>query len=226
MNRYARNIGTIGVDGQKSLNSKKVLVIGLGGLGGFVIEGLARMGIKTIGICDSDVFDETNLNRQILSTQSEIGNDKVKVAYERIKNIDSEINVLCYEKSFPNKDILKDICKYDLVIDCVDNMLSRVQLEKICINHNKKLIYGTVGGYYGSVAVISDKNMIINKMIETGVDESGNVEKEMGNPYSIVGVVSSLQVHLAILVLLNKPYLEKGMYYIDIQSFTIDEIVF
>ncbi len=101
MKRYARNFGTITEEGQRILCSKKVLVIGSGGLGGFVIEGLSRMGIKTIGVCDYDVFDITNLNRQLFATEDVIGVPKVDVAKKRINLIDKTIDVITYNKAFP-----------------------------------------------------------------------------------------------------------------------------
>ncbi len=226
MNRYLRNIGTIGEEGQRILNNKKVLIIGLGGLGGFVVEGLARMGIKTIGICDYDSFDESNLNRQLLSQENTIGKKKVITAYERIKNIDSTIEIKKYEKAFPSKQIIDDIKNYDLIVDCLDSIKTRIQLENISLYYNKKIIYGAVGGYYGSIGVICKENNLMEKMKFKDNEENNFIEKEMGNPFSIVGVVSSLQVQLAIMVLLDKPYLKEGMYYIDIENFSIEEIKF
>ncbi len=226
MERYIKNIGTITKEEQQMLHNKKVLVIGAGGLGGFVIEGIARMGIKTIGICDFDVFDETNLNRQLLSLQSTLNKKKQLVAKERIKDIDNTIEVITYEEAFPNDKIICDIEMYDLVIDCLDNIKSRIQLEKTCLLYNKICIYGAVGGFYGTVGVISKQNKIIEKITKNGTDESNSAEKQLGNPFAIVGIVSSLQVYLATLVLLNKKYLKTGMYYIDIKNFSIEEILF
>ncbi len=226
MERYARSLGTIGSEGQKALNSKSVLVIGSGGLGGFVIEGLARMGVKTIGICDYDTFDVSNLNRQLFSSISKLGTSKVTSACERVYDIDDTIKTIPYEKAFPCDEIKKDISSYDLVIDCLDNLKARILLENFCVEYGKVLIHGAVGGYYGVVGVITENNRLIEKSILNGSDESNSTEKLMGNPFSIVGVVASLQVHLALLVLLGRPFLEKGMYYIDLQSFSIEEIIF
>ncbi len=224
MNRYARNIGTLGKDGQKELNSKKVLVIGSGGLGGFVIEGLARMGIKEIGVCDLDVFDETNLNRQILSTEDVLGKSKVDIAKKRISIIDKEIKVNTYGDGFPCSDITNDIGNYDLVIDCLDNIETRIKLEDFCIENNIKLIHGAVGGYYGAVGVSSKDNRIISNYVTHAIENTETLDKIMGNPYSIVSLVSALQVHIAILVLLDREYLKEGVYYVDILNFCIDEI--
>ncbi len=233
--RYARNYGTVTEAGQKLLHSKKVLVIGAGGLGGFVIEGLARMGVKTIGVCDCDVFDESNLNRQLLSNEEVLGHQKAIVARKRIHLIDKTINVTTYMEAFPNEQITDDIAKYDLVIDCLDNLKTRYILENYCIEHNKLLIHGAIGGYFGTVGVVSPENRILSKLAPTthvekfddddeDVEILETVDMSMGNPYSIVAVVASLEVHLALRVLLGKDYLQKGVYYIDIQNFYIEEI--
>ncbi len=226
MNRYDRNFGTITVEGQKKLHEKKVLVIGAGGLGGFVIEGLARMGIKYIGICDYDVFDTSNLNRQLFATEEVLGKNKASIAKARIKSFDKTIEVKTYKEAFPNDAIKKDIKNYDLVVDCLDSIKTRIALEKLCLKHNKKLIHGAVGGYYGTIAVISEENKIMKNLVKYVSNESDTVDKLMGNPYFTVGVIGSFQVQVAIFVLLGKKYLTKGLYYFDVENYQIDEIVF
>ncbi len=226
MGRYQRNIGTLTEEGQKKINDSKVLVIGSGGLGGFVIEGLSRMGVKTIGVCDFDVFDDSNLNRQLFSSLEVLGQLKAEVAKKRVLSIDDTIDVTTYTEAFPNQEIAKDIDKYDIVVDCLDSMQVRTVLAKFCLEHKKPLIHGAVGGYYGTLAVVSEENQIIDKLVETTGDTTDTIDKRMGNPYAIVATISALQVHLAIQVLLGRKYLKKGMYYVDIQSFSIDEIVF
>ncbi len=230
-NRYARNFGTLTEEGQKLIHSKKILVIGAGGLGGFVIEGLARMGVKTIGVCDCDVFEESNLNRQLLSNEEVIGQQKAIIARKRIHLIDKTINVTTYMEAFPNDQITDDIQKYDLVIDCLDNLKTRFTLENYCIEHNKLLIHGAIGGYYGTVGVVSPENRILSKLAQTAdIEEDDDIEiletvdMRMGNPFAIVAVVAALEVHLALRVLIGQDYLKKGMYHIDIQNFSIDEI--
>lgn len=225
MRRYEKNIGTFTEEGQKKINNSKVLVIGAGGLGGFVIEGLSRIGVKTIGICDFDVFDDSNLNRQLFSYLEVLGQPKVDVAKKRVLSIDDTIDVITYTNPFPNEDINNDIDKYDLIIDCLDSMKVRLKLEKFCLKHKKLLVHGAVGGYYGTIAVVSEQNQIIKNLIDSH-GSSDTVDKVMGNPYPIVAVISSFQVHLAIQVLLGREYLKKGMYYVDIQTFNIEEVVF
>ncbi len=223
--RYERNIGTLTSDGQKLINSKSALVIGSGGLGGFVIEGLARMGFMKIGVCDFDRFTESNLNRQLLSTEEFLGKLKVDVAKERINKIDKRIVVNTYSESFPNDKVVNDFEGYDIIFDCLDSIDTRLYLEKYCAERNKVLIHGAVGGYYGTVAVITNENLINNKLMQASPKIEDTIDKIMGNPFPIVSIVGAFQVHLALNYLTGMSYLKKGFYYIDIQNFIIEEIV-
>ncbi len=220
MERYARNIGVISKEEQRKLNSKKVLVIGSGGLGGFVIEGLVRMGINTIGICDFDVADVSNLNRQILVLESSIGKNKVDLAEDRIKSINSSVKVIKYRSPFPDFEIIRELDNYDIVVDCLDNFEARLKLENECLSRDLVLIHGGVGGNYGQVGVVSCENRLISLL----KDYNSNIQLELGNPYYIVSIASALQVHLVVLVLLEKEYLRKGFFQIDLNNLKISQI--
>ena len=98
-NRFKRNIGALTEEECLILNSKKVFVAGCGGLGGYIIEYLTRLGIGEIIACDGDSFDETNLNRQLLSTEANLGKNKALAAKERAKSINSSINFTSVLKS-------------------------------------------------------------------------------------------------------------------------------
>ena len=98
--RYRRNTSSISQDECSKLHEFNVCVIGCGGLGGYIIEMLARIGIGTLTIVDMDKFDETNLNRQILSRESNIGEYKVIVAKERIKDINSDVRIIDFNEKF------------------------------------------------------------------------------------------------------------------------------
>jgi len=220
MERYSRNENTISKKQQALLAKIKVLVIGAGGLGSHVIEGLARMGIMEIGICDYDVFEESNLNRQILALEKTIDQSKCQVAKERINAINSEIVVHAYQDKYPSKQILNDFESYDIVIDCLDNIPIRKQLEVDCLRYDKKLIYGTIAGNFGYFGVISASNRLMDFQTETG----DGIEKILGNPYYIVSVVASMQLLLLAKVIFEQEYLKSGFYVIDLIDMSIDKI--
>ena len=125
----------------EQVKSKTVLIIGLGGVGGYALESIVRSGIGKVIIVDYDVIDETNLNRQILSLKQNIGLKKVDVAYDRIKNINTLCEVIkINEKILPeNVDIIfKE--KIDYVIDACDTIDTKKELIRQCIKRNIKLI--------------------------------------------------------------------------------------
>ena len=124
----------------KFINSK-ILIVGVGGVGGACMEALVRMGLKYIAIIDMDSFDESNLNRQILSTRNNIGHSKVKEAALRAKSINPDIFVEEHEM-FLNEANFKDIdiTKYDYVIDCCDTITTKLLLIKECLNKGIKII--------------------------------------------------------------------------------------
>lgn len=220
INRYYRNSSTISLNEQEALSNVSVLVIGLGGLGSHVIEALARIGFKKIGICDFDVIDSTNLNRQLLALEKNIGLSKAQLAYERIKEINSSIDVIVYQDKYPNKVISKYFSDYDLVFDCLDSIETRILLEQECIENNKKLVYGTIAGNYGYLGIIDKDNILIAQQMNI----TKSIEKSLGNPYYIVAVVAALQVKLALQVILNKEYHSRGFYSIDLDDLSIEYI--
>lgn len=137
-NRFSRTEMLIGYKNLCLLRKKRVAVFGIGGVGGFAIEGLARSGIGEIDIIDSDNIDITNLNRQIISNESNIGFSKVDEAEKRIKEIDSEIKINKY-KIFLDKETIKnfDFKKYDYIIDAIDTVSSKIEL--IIKAHNENI---------------------------------------------------------------------------------------
>lgn len=131
----------IGEEGISKLKDKTVLIIGLGGVGGAALECVVRMGINNIIIVDNDVVDITNLNRQIISFHSNIGENKVDVANERILDINSNCNVVTINKFIDSSNILELFnYKLDYVIDCCDTVSTKILLIKECLERKIKII--------------------------------------------------------------------------------------
>ena len=130
--------------GEKSFNiikNKRILIVGVGGVGGYVLETLARSGIENITIIDNDIIDITNLNRQIISLNNNVGSNKVDVAKERILKINSKANIKPIQ-AFLNKDnisILGEL-KFDYIVDCCDTIETKILLIKYCLKNNIKII--------------------------------------------------------------------------------------
>ena len=128
-NRFSRTEMLIGSDKLTTLRKKRVAIFGIGGVGGFALEGIARSGIGEIDIIDSDNVDTTNLNRQIISKENNIGSAKVDEAEKRIKEIDSQIKINKY-KLFLDKETIEsfDFKAYDYIIDAIDTVSSKIEL--------------------------------------------------------------------------------------------------
>lgn len=220
MERFARNKCTINDQEQALLASKKVLVIGSGGLGSHVCEGLSRIGITHIGICDFDTIETSNLNRQLLALESTIDIEKAILAKKRMQEINSDIQVKTYISKYPSQEILDDMSSYDIVIDCLDSIETRKILEQDCVSRNLPLIYGTIAGSYGYFGVITKDNLLVKLQQKRGE----SIEKVLGNPYYTVAIMAALQLKLCIDVLLNRDVFTKGFYTIDLIDFSIDKI--
>lgn len=134
-----RTITLIGLENFQKLEEKHILIIGLGGVGGTTLEALVRCGIKHITIIDSDKFEISNLNRQILSTTKTIGKNKVDVAKKRALSINSDININEIN-TFLTKENIDILEKYDYIIDACDTIPTKVELIKYALKNNIKII--------------------------------------------------------------------------------------
>nr|YP_009509371.1 molybdopterin biosynthesis protein [Gracilaria vermiculophylla]AXI97021.1 molybdopterin biosynthesis protein [Gracilaria vermiculophylla]WDZ67910.1 molybdopterin biosynthesis protein [Gracilaria vermiculophylla] len=158
--KYARHLilDNIGDSGQKRLKAAKILFVGAGGLAASSIIYLAASGVNYLGIVDNDIIAYSNLHRQILYNNKDIGKLKVHVAYNKIKEINPECSV-CVYPFLANDNNLKDIIKnYDIVIDTTDNFQARYLISKSCYLQNKVHIYGAVQGFEGHISVFNYKS--------------------------------------------------------------------
>ncbi|WP_392485911.1 ThiF family adenylyltransferase [Haloimpatiens sp. FM7315] len=140
-NIFSRTLLLIGKKAVEKLKKSKVMVLGVGGVGSFVCEALARAGVGTIILVDKDVVDITNINRQIIALQSTVGKEKVQVMRDRIKDINPKCEVICH-KVFINKDNIKELIPTDIdyVVDAIDTVTSKIELALWCYNKDINII--------------------------------------------------------------------------------------
>lgn len=141
MEEFNRTIELIGKENLEKLQQSKIAIFGVGGVGGFVLEGLVRSGVGNIDIYDNDIIDITNINRQIIALHSTIGKDKVEVAKKRALDINPKININAYKTFYDNEtsnDI--DLSRYDYVIDAIDSTKSKLELIRNANEANVKII--------------------------------------------------------------------------------------
>ena len=129
MEEFIRTESLIGSEGMKKLKNKKVAIFGIGGVGGYTAEALARCGIFNIDLFDNDTISVTNINRQIIATRSTIGKYKVDVMKERLLDINPSINVNAYKVFYmPENSEEYDLSKYDYVVDAIDTVTAKIEL--------------------------------------------------------------------------------------------------
>ena len=121
--------------------NKHIAIFGVGGVGGYVLESLVRSGFLNISIFDFDTVEESNLNRQIISNQNTVGQNKVLVAYERMKSINPNLNLITYNQWISNETIDSiDFGKFDYVVDAIDFVEGKLAIIKKCVENNIKII--------------------------------------------------------------------------------------
>ena len=199
--RYCKNQNTFTKEECDSLAGFKVLVAGCGGLGGYIIEHFARLGVGNITAVDYDVFEESNLNRQLFCTEELLGTSKAEAAALRIRVVNSDIRITPLIKKITGENAREIIRGHDLVIDALDNIESRFILEEACQLEGITMVHGAIGGWYGQVAVIIPGQPLLKKIY--GSEREG-LEKEMGNPAFTPGVIAGLEVAEAVKILLGK----------------------
>lgn len=159
-NRYSRQIllPEIGLQGQTILKNSSVLIIGMGGLGCPVLQYLSAMGVGKIGIVDFDKVDTSNLHRQIIYTNNDIGLPKVIAAKSRIKQTNPCCNIISIEKKIIKENAVEIISDYDLIIDGTDNFSARYIINDACVILRKPIVFGAIHQFEGQISVFNYKN--------------------------------------------------------------------
>lgn len=139
--RFARSALLIGEPGVSRLNRATVMVVGLGGVGGYAAEALVRSGIGTLVVIDHDAVELSNFNRQILATEESLGERKTEAFERRARSINPEVRVICYDAFLKADDISRFFSeKVDYVVDAIDTLTSKVMLWKYCQENGIKVI--------------------------------------------------------------------------------------
>ncbi len=170
-NRFLRSEMLFGNESTDILSNKSVAVFGLGGVGGYVVEALARAGIGSITVIDNDVFDITNINRQILALNSTIGLSKTDVAEKRIKEINEDCVVKKIRQFYlPENSQNIDLTKYDYVVDAIDTVTAKLELIKNCEKSNIPIISSM-----GTGNKINPSGFLVSDIYKTSGDKLAKV---------------------------------------------------
>jgi adenylyltransferase/sulfurtransferase len=155
ISRYSRHllIPDVGLEGQKRLKNSKVLVIGAGGLGSPALLYLAAAGVGTLGIIDFDIVDESNLQRQIIHGQSDVGRLKSESAKESINELNPYVNVQLHNARLEAANAIAIISSYDLIVDGTDNFATRYLVNDACVLAGKPYVWGSIFRFEGQASV-------------------------------------------------------------------------
>jgi len=153
--RYSRHliIPDVAMAGQKRLKNAKVLCVGAGGLGSPALMYLAAAGVGTLGIVEFDVVDESNLQRQIIHGQSDVGRSKAASARDSVREINPFVTVNLYEERLDSSNVMELFAQYDLIIDGTDNFATRYLVNDACVLLHKPYVWGSIYRFDGQAAV-------------------------------------------------------------------------
>lgn len=213
MGQYSRNMGIMSEEELSIVENTRVLLVGVGGLGGFIASSLVRLGVKKLTIIDFDDFEESNLNRQIFSTTLTLNKSKVDITKKKLLEINPNIEIIAihakYDKSV-NDTIYHDI---DIVFDGVDNIESKLLLEEHCTLYNKPLIHGAIGGWYGQMGIIMPNSNILKDIYSNRLK---GIEEELKSPTFAPGIVGNMMVSEFLKFILKKDALVNKILFIDV----------
>jgi molybdopterin/thiamine biosynthesis adenylyltransferase len=224
--RYIRNTGTIGLDGQIKLLQSAVAVVGAGGLGGTIIELLARQGIGHIIIIDNDRFAEQNLNRQIMSTEKNLGKYKALVAAKRVKETNSAVTVTTFVEKLTEDNAHRLLKDARVVADGLDNLPSRFAVENACRSLRIPFVHGTIAGFCGQLMTIfpEDAGLCCIYGSSDRFPEQG-IEVKIGNPSATPAIIAAWQVQEIVKIItgIGKP-LRNTLLLLDMMEGIADRI--
>ncbi len=190
-NRYERHflLEGFGREEQKKLSDAKVLIVGVGGLGSPVAMYLASAGIGKLGLIDADVVDVTNLQRQIIHSESSVGVDKVISAKRRIAELNSETEVVAHSFFFDDNNAESIAGEYDFIVDCADNNPTKFLINDVCVKQRKPFCHGSITEFSGRVFTHIPSTACYRCLF----DEDNGPSEKRGVIGASVGIIGSIQ---------------------------------
>jgi len=209
--RYSRNIPALSEAECALLRGKTVAVIGCGGLGGYLIEFLARIGIGHIRCVDGDVFEESNLNRQLLSTVPLLGNSKAQAAAARVREINPDVQAQAYPVFLEESNARELIAGCDTVLDALDNIPARKLLANACAAEQIPYIYGAIAGWVAQAAVCLPGDGLIERLYP---EDTVILDKSVLS--FTPALCAAMQSALCVKLLTGKPVESGKLHYADL----------
>jgi molybdopterin/thiamine biosynthesis adenylyltransferase len=215
MERYLRNHNAISEEEQATLAAKRVLVVGCGGLGGMVIECLARIGVGHLRVVDGDLFEASNLNRQLLSSTMNLNRPKTLAAKQRVMAVNPLVEVDAVQADLTPENAMELMADCDVAVDCLDNIPSRLILQQAAKSAGVPLVHGAVSGWCGQVCVVRPGEDLLSILYGDAREEQGK-EVSAGTLSFTAAAVGALQAAEAVKLLLGRPGLSGELLFLDL----------
>lgn len=223
--RFARNSGIFSADEQSRLLASSVAIIGCGGLGGYVSVFLARAGVGSLILCDGDIFTESNLNRQNLCREDNIGLNKAEVAARELSAIAPHARAKVFPVMLDASNAEQMLAEADLVADCLDSVSARILLASVAEQMCKPLIYGAIAGNEGFVSLMRPGDETMRLVYgENPPADSECAEHQLGVPTMTPVAAATLQAALALQTLAGRDVASKKMYHFDTSAFILESM--
>lgn len=226
LERYSRQImlESIGYDGQLRLRDARICVVGVGGLGSPIATQLTAMGIGHLRIIDRDVVEISNLHRQTLYSEDDIGKVKVEAAADKLRKINPNVEIEPIPVSINENTALEVVKDCDVVIDGLDSILARYALNDACLHYKIPYVYGGAIGMLGSACTILPyESACLRCIFPSLVEEEMPTCSTEGVHPSVLSVISAIEVSEAVKIIVgNKPSLINKLLYFDLTDLTFD----
>lgn len=236
----SRQMSIVTKSQQTRFKEAKVAVIGCGGIGGSVIEQLARMGVGNINLIDKDIFDLSNLNRQLISGLDTLAKEKSYSAKERVRNINPYVNVTAFNEELNEDNVEEVIGNSDVVIDALDNLVTRVIVSRAAKELGIPYVHGAIHGTMGQVSVFTPETKSYEEMFQlpsTNKELDEDIKNEIkdlnygvppviGPIPNIVGCLEAFEAFKIITCIGEVTYSPKLLAFniLDLSSFNIVEL--
>lgn len=205
MERYKKQIqlSQVGISGQEELEKAKVLIVGAGGLGCAALPYLVASGVGTVGIIDGDTVEMSNLHRQVLYSENDIGRYKVKAAKAHLQAMNTTVTIQDYAYFLSAENALALFASYDCIVDATDSIALRYLINDACVLTNKPFVYGSIYKFEGQVSVFNYKNGPTYRcLFDKNETKTPNCDA-LGVLGTTVGFIGMLQANEALKVILN-----------------------
>jgi molybdopterin-synthase adenylyltransferase len=225
--RYIRNMDSLSIKDQITLLQSRVCIVGLGGLGGTVVETLARIGVGTMTVIDGDVFDESNLNRQLLSSEQNLSQTKTAAALEKILTLNASLVIKDHTEMMDAENAVRLLEHVDVAVDCLDSIQARFVLENAAKKVGIPMVSAAVAGFSGQLTAIFPEDRGLELVYGPMEKQSAprGAETTLGNLAFTVSLMASLECAETINILLNKNSdLRNRLLIVDLKEHTFDKI--